>query len=79
MKKKTRKINNNDQPIGLLRSIPDFLPPPEKLVAPERTTKVTLALDQTSLQFFKKQAAKRGTKYQRMIREVIKGYVAHYS
>lgn len=78
MEKKFKKPLS-DQPIGSLREVPDFLPPPERLVAPERTVKITLSLDQDSLKFFKKRAARLGTKYQRMIREVIKGYASHYS
>jgi predicted DNA binding CopG/RHH family protein len=76
--KKNIKENHN-KPVGSLSKIPDFLPPPEKLLAAERTVKVTLALDQNSLKFFKTRAAKLGTKYQKMIREVIKGYASYYS
>lgn len=81
---KTMKINKRkhldvNQPIGKLTRVPDFLPPPDKLVLPENTVKVTLALDRQSLLFFKQKADKLGIKYQKMIRELLKGYVAHYS
>ena len=79
MKKKLRKIKQDDQPIGQLRTVSDFLPSPEKLVAPEDTVKVTLSLDRQSLDFFKSRANALGTKYQRMIRELLKNYTAHFS
>lgn len=79
MKKKSKKSTKSDLPIGQLKEIRDFLPPPEKLVAPEELVKVTLSLDKKSLDFFKSRSAKLGTKYQKMIRELIRGYTAHYS
>lgn len=79
MRENMRQTARRDMPIGKLTEIPNFLPPPEKLIPPDDMVKVTIALDRLSLQFFKRQAAKMGTKYQKMIREVIRGYVAHYS
>lgn len=79
MKKKTKKSNLKDQPLGDLRELADFLPPPEKLVSAEETVKVTLALDKSSLEFFKSTAAKFGGKYQRMMREVLHGYAQRYA
>ena len=79
MKKMKRKKQDHDLPIGHLTKVADFLPPPESLLIPEETTKITLSLDKRSLQFFKDQAEKLGTKYQKMIREVVRGYVEHYS
>jgi predicted DNA binding CopG/RHH family protein len=76
MKKKTK---DNDQPIGRLKRIEDFLPAPDKLVFPRRTLKVTIALDEDSVEFFKKQAKRHRTKYQRMIRALLDAYARRYS
>ncbi|MBI5300372.1 MAG: BrnA antitoxin family protein [Deltaproteobacteria bacterium] len=77
MKKRKSKIE--DQPIGELREISDLLPPPEKLAAVEETVKVTLTVDRGSLEFFKAMADKLGGKYQRMMREVLRGYAQRYA
>jgi hypothetical protein len=79
MKQNKKKYSTMDKPVGQLTRIADFLPPPDQLVMPENTVKVTLALDRQSLLFFKRKASKLGIKYQKMIRELLKGYVAHYS
>lgn len=71
-------MNHGDMPVGKLTRIPDFLPPPDELIFPKRAVKVTIALDEDSLNFFKKKAATIGTKYQQMIREVLRRYVSHY-
>lgn len=78
MKKRTKIMIKEDRPVGLLREIQDFLPSPEKLVATDEMVKVTIALDRGSLNFFKKKAEHLGTKYQKMIREVIRGYAARW-
>ncbi|MFH1191227.1 MAG: CopG family transcriptional regulator [Candidatus Omnitrophota bacterium] len=57
----------------------DFLPPPEKLIFPEETVKITLILKKSSVDFFKKKASQQHTKYQKMIREVVDRYTKHYS
>ena len=57
--------------------VPDFLPPPSKLVLREKTAKVTLELTQSSLEFFKRQAKKEHVPYQRMIRGLIDAYAKH--
>ncbi len=69
---------NNDIPVGKIKVVADFLPPPDQLIPVKETVKVTLALDKDSLMFFKKSAAKQGVKYQRMIREVLSGYARKY-
>jgi len=71
MKKKTQK--SHDEPIGNLTRITDFLPPPDELLPNERTVKITIAIDDRTLKFFRMAASKQGLKYQRMIREVLKG------
>jgi len=55
--------------------IPDFLPPPEQLVRREPKTKITIALSNRSVDFFKKHAKENNTKYQVMINEVLDRYV----
>ncbi len=79
MKRKSKVKQETDRPIGDLRVIADFLPSPEKLLPKEDTIKVTVALDQDTVTFFKTTAQKMGLKYQRMIREVLKGYAKKYS
>jgi len=72
------KIKYTEEPIGKLRVIKDFLPPPEKLVLKEENIKVTIALKKASIEFFKKEAKKHHTSYQKMIRQVIDWYASHY-
>ncbi len=76
MKKKTA---NRDMPIGKLTKISDFLPPPNSLVVPEETVKVTIALKKASVEFFKHEAEKNHTKYQKMIRELLDRYATQYT
>jgi predicted DNA binding CopG/RHH family protein len=64
-----------DEPLGEIRVINDFLPPPSKLVFKEDTVKVTLGLSRKSVDFFKKQAKKHNTQYQKMIRRLLDLYV----
>jgi len=64
------------EPLGEVRVIEDFLPPPSELVFREDTVKVTLGLSRRSVDFFKKQAKKHDTQYQRMIRRLLDLYVA---
>ena len=73
-----KKIKYTDEPIGEPRVIRDFLPSPEELVLKEEPVKVTMLLSQSSVDFFKKQAKKHHTQYQKMIRKVIDLYVEHY-
>lgn len=73
-----KKRANGDKPVGKLTRVEDFLPPPGALVMPEETVKVTLALSRSSVNFFKEQARRNHTKYQRMIRSLVDTYTAHY-
>ena len=75
MKSKTKYT---DEPIGELRVIKDFLPPPHQLVLREENVKVTIALKKSSIEFFKKEAKKHRTSYQKMIRQVVDWYASHY-
>jgi predicted DNA binding CopG/RHH family protein len=69
----------SDVDIDTARAIKDFLPPPEQLVFKEKTVKITLALSEGSINFFKTQAQKHGLKYQQMIRSLIDKYVEAHS
>jgi predicted DNA binding CopG/RHH family protein len=64
--------------MGELRIVKDFLPPPDKLVLKEDNVKVTISLKKSSIGFFKEQAKRQKTSYQRMIREVVDWYASHY-
>lgn len=72
------RIKYTEEPMGELRVIKDFLPPPDQLVLKEENVKVTISLKKSSIEFFKKQAKKHHTSYQRMIRQVIDWYTSHY-
>ncbi|MDP8263182.1 MAG: hypothetical protein P9M13_07760 [Candidatus Ancaeobacter aquaticus] len=76
MKEKTK---SSDMPIGKLTRVKDYLPSPDELVVPEKTVKVTLRIEESSLDYFKKQATKKHTKYQKMIRKLLSIYVAKHS
>lgn len=79
MKKGTKKrIEYTAEPIGDVRVIEDFLPPPEELAFREETTKVTIGLSKSSIEFFKREARKHGTQYQKMIRRLLDLYVMRH-
>ncbi len=71
----SKKIQYTDEPIGEFRVISDFLPSPEELAFREESVKVTIALSKKSVDFFKAEAGKHHTQYQRMIRQLIDAYV----
>lgn len=75
---KKRKIRYTEKPMGQLRVVKDFLPPPDQLVLKEENVKVTIALKKSSIEFFKKEAKKHQISYQKMIRQVIDWYASHY-
>jgi len=68
-----------DRPVGKLTLVLDYLPPPEELLPRGSKLKVTIELDEESVDFFKKQAQRHGGKYQRMMREVLRRYALHHS
>jgi hypothetical protein len=72
-----KKIKYTDEPLLLGERVPDFLPPPSKLVKRESTAKITLELTRSSLEFFKRQAKKEHVPYQRMIRGLIDAYAKY--
>ena len=70
------KIRYNNGPIGEVKIVRDFLPPPEELAFKEDQVKVTIGLSKVSVDFFKAQAKKHRTHYQKMIRRLVDLYVA---
>ncbi|TMH56455.1 MAG: CopG family transcriptional regulator [Betaproteobacteria bacterium] len=73
------KIKYTDEPLGKLRVVPNFLPAPQDLVFREESIKVTLALSKRSVEFFKREAAKHNTQYQRMIRRLLDAYAEQHA
>jgi len=69
------KIKYTDEPLGRTQVVPDFLPSPAELAFREEGMKVTLALSKKSIDFFKSEATKHHTQYQRMIRRLLDAYV----
>ena len=72
------KIKYTDEPMGELRVVKDFLPPPDQLVLKEDNVKVTISLSKSSINFFKNEAKKHRISYQKMIRRVIDFYASQY-
>ncbi len=81
MKRKTvRYTDDKGEIIGELRRVKDELPSLDELaetIVPKR--KVTLALDEQTVSFFKREARRRKTSYQRMIRNLVRSYVRAHS
>jgi len=73
------RIKYTDEPIGDVRVVRDFLPPPDQLVLREEPVKVTIALSRRSVEFFKAEAARHHTQYQKMIRRLLDQYAEHYA
>ncbi len=63
-------------PMKNVKVIPDFLPSPEELVLKDETVKITISLSKVSVDFFKKEAEKYHTQYQKMIRRLLDEYAA---
>ncbi len=75
MKNKTK---HTDEPIGDLRVVRDSLPLPDQLVLKEENVKITISLKKSSVEFFKKEAQRHRTSYQKMIRQVVDWYASKY-
>ena len=69
------KIRYRDEPLGEIRVVPDFVPSPAQLAFRDEGVKVTLALSRKSVDFFKAEASRHHTQYQRMIRRLLDAYV----
>ncbi len=75
----SKTIKYTDEPLGDLKVVPDFLPRPEELVFRDEGVKVTIVLSKRSVDFFKGEARKHHTQYQRMIRRLLDAYAEHHS
>jgi len=75
---KRKRTYDEDEPSDQARIIPDFLPSPEEIAMSFKKQKVTILLDQRSVEFLKKQAKQAGAKYQQLMREVLRRYVSHH-
>ena len=65
--------------MGKVKVVEDFLPSPEELALKDETVKVTIALSKTSIDFFKNEARKHNTQYQKMISRLLDEYASHQS
>jgi predicted DNA binding CopG/RHH family protein len=73
-----KRMIDDNKPVGKLTRVKDFLPSPEELAVPERKVKVTIALSETSIEFFKRIAKQHHTKYQKMIRNLLDKYALQH-
>ncbi len=76
---KKRKSKYTNQAIGEMKIVDDFLPQPKDLILKEQTTKITISVTKSSIDFFKSEAEKYHTNYQTMIRRLIDKYASHYA
>ena len=72
-----KRIKYTDEPMGKVRVVSDFLPSPEELALKDETIKVTIVLSKASVDFFKNEAQKYNTQYQKMIRRLLDEYATH--
>lgn len=81
MKKKIKytDLPPGNEPIGELEIIKDFFPPPGELVLKEDNVEVTISLSRSSIKYFKQQAKKHHTQYQKMIRNLLDEYVGQHN
>ena len=81
IKKMDYKNTPDDLGDAILQSEPvlDFLPSPDQLILKEDTIKTTIDLSRKSVLFFKNEAKRNHTSYQKMLRKVVDLYVDHYS
>lgn len=73
-----KKITYSNEPQGQVKRVDDFLPSPDELAFKEETVKVTIALSKASIDFFKDQAKKHDTQYQKMIRRLLDEYTTRH-
>ena len=76
MKTRIKYIN---KPLGNPKIVADFLPSPEELAFQDEGVKITIALSKRSVDFFKSEAQKTNTQYQRMIRKLVDAYAELHS
>lgn len=71
-----KKIKYTDGPVGKTRRIKDFLPSPDDLMANQDRVKVTINLDRSSVEYFKRLSKKGNTPYQKVIRNLLNFYAS---
>ena len=74
-----KKIKYTDEKMGKVRVVADFLPSPEELALKDQTVKVTISLSKASVDFFKSEATRHHTQYQKMIRRLLDEYASQHS
>ena len=74
-----KTIKYTDEPIGDIKVIEDFLPSPKDLVLKDENVKVTISLTKESVEFFKQEAKKHHTQYQKMIRNLLDMYASNHT
>ncbi len=74
----SRKIRYDEGPVNEVKVVRDFLPAPADLVFKEDQVKVTIGLSKSSVDFFKKEARRHHTQYQKMIRRLLDLYVTQH-
>ena len=74
----SKSVTYTEGPIGDVKVIRDFLPPPAELAFREKQVKVTIGLSKASVDFFKREAREHRTQYQKMIRRLLDLYVAQH-
>jgi len=75
----SRTVKYTSERVGRVRVVEDFLPPPEDLVFREEAVKVTIALSRRSVEFFKAEARRHDTPYQKMIRQLLDRYAERHT
>jgi len=72
-----KKIKYSEGQVGKVKIVADFLPSPEELALKDETVKITISLSKASVEYFKKEAKKYNTQYQKMIRRLLDEYASH--
>ncbi len=70
-----KTIRYTDGEIKDFRIVEDFLPSPKELALKNESTKITISLTKETVDFFKSEAKKHHTQYQKMIRNLLDSYV----
>ena len=73
-----KKIKYTDEQVRLGRRVEDFLPAPAEMALKGKSRRVTINLNEASLQIFKKEATRLKVPYQRLLRTVVDLYAQHY-
>jgi predicted DNA binding CopG/RHH family protein len=74
-----KTIKYTDETIRDIKIIEDFLPSPKDLVLKDENVKVTISLTKESVEFFKQEAKRHHTQYQKMIRNLLDIYASNHN